>query len=81
MLTGTDRARKYWSDLKKKLIAEGFNELSEKIGQLKMEAAAGNVYEKQSKRKVVITDNFLNQIEKAKTDPPILLQDPPCPTE
>lgn len=36
VLTGTDRSRKYWSDLKVKLEAEG-NELSEKIGQLKME--------------------------------------------
>jgi DNA-damage-inducible protein D len=41
VLTGTDRARKYWSDLKKKLIGEGFDETSEKIGQLKMLAADG----------------------------------------
>ncbi|HLD33138.1 MAG TPA: hypothetical protein VJB66_00280 [Candidatus Nanoarchaeia archaeon] len=34
-LTQTDRARKYWSDLKFKLTEEGF-ELSEKIGQLKL---------------------------------------------
>ena len=39
VLTGTDRPRKYWSDLKSKLKNEG-SELSEKIGQLKM--AAGN---------------------------------------
>jgi len=31
-LTGTDRPRKYWSDLKTKLRKEG-SELSEKIGQ------------------------------------------------
>ena len=37
VLTQTDRARKYWSDLKVKLIQEGF-ELSEKIGQLKLMA-------------------------------------------
>jgi hypothetical protein len=36
-LTGTDRPRKYWSDLKAKLKKEG-SELSEKIGQLKMAA-------------------------------------------
>jgi len=36
-LTQTDRARKYWSDLKTKLIEEGF-EVSEKIGQLKLMA-------------------------------------------
>ena len=34
-LTGTDRSRKYWNDLKTKLIKEGYIELSEKIGQLK----------------------------------------------
>ena len=41
VLTETDRARKYWSDLKKKLTEEGFNETSEKIGQLKMPASDG----------------------------------------
>ena len=35
-LVGGDRPRKYWSDLKKKLIAEGYFEVSEKIGQLKI---------------------------------------------
>jgi hypothetical protein len=34
ILTGTDRPRKYWSDLKTRLKKEG-SELSEKIGQLK----------------------------------------------
>lgn len=42
ILTGTDRPRKYWNDLKKKLAAEG-SELSEKIGQLKMRAADGKM--------------------------------------
>ncbi len=42
-LTGTDRGRKYWSDLKKMLIDEGFIELSEKIGQLKMMALDGKM--------------------------------------
>jgi DNA-damage-inducible protein D len=40
-LVGGDRPRKYWSDLKKKLIAEGYIEVSEKIGQLKMVAPDG----------------------------------------
>ncbi len=40
-LTGTNRARKYWSDLKKKLIDEGYSELSDKIGQLKLQAPVG----------------------------------------
>ncbi len=39
-LTGTDRPRKYWNDLKAKLIKEG-SELSAKIGQLKMQAEDG----------------------------------------
>ena len=34
VLTESDRPRKYWNDLKLKLIKEG-SELSEKIGQLK----------------------------------------------
>ena len=41
-LTGTDRPRKYWSDLKKKLQYEG-SEVSEKIGQLKMLASDGKM--------------------------------------
>jgi DNA-damage-inducible protein D len=40
ILTGTDRPRKYWSDLKKKLLKEG-SEVSDKIGQLKMLAEDG----------------------------------------
>lgn len=42
VLTGTDRPRKYWNDLKKKLQTEG-SEVSEKIGQLKMPAADGKM--------------------------------------
>ena len=42
-LVETDRPRKYWSDLKRKLNAEG-SELSEKIGQLKMRSADGKMY-------------------------------------
>ena len=43
ILTGTDRPRKYWSDLKAKLIKEG-SELSEKIGQLKLQSDDGKKY-------------------------------------
>ena len=43
ILTGTDRPRKYWSDLKAKLKKEG-SELSEKIGQLKMQSSDGKNY-------------------------------------
>ena len=42
-LTKTDRARKYWSDLKVKLTEEGF-ELSEKSGQLKLMSTDGKFY-------------------------------------
>jgi len=35
VLTETERPRKYWNDLKKKLLTEG-SQLSEKIGQLKI---------------------------------------------
>lgn len=45
MLTGTERPRKYWNDLKKKLRNEGYIEMSEKIGQLKMPAPDGKMRE------------------------------------
>jgi prophage antirepressor-like protein len=41
-LTDTDRSRKYWNDLKKKLKTEG-SELSEKIGQLKLKSPDGKM--------------------------------------
>ncbi len=42
VLTESPRPRKYWDDLKRKLQAEG-SELSEKIGQLKMQAPDGKM--------------------------------------
>jgi DNA-damage-inducible protein D len=42
-ITDSDRPRKYWSDLKSKLTSEGFIEVSEKIGQLKMTAPDGKM--------------------------------------
>ena len=44
VLVGGDRARKYWNDLKKKLLQEGYDQLSEKIGQLKMQSSDGKFY-------------------------------------
>ncbi len=44
VLTGSNRSRKYWNDLKKKLITEGYAELSENIGQLKMLSTDGKFY-------------------------------------
>jgi hypothetical protein len=43
VLTGTDRPRKYWNDLKTKLKKE-VSELSEKIGQLKMQSSDDKFY-------------------------------------
>lgn len=43
VLTDSARPRKYWADLKHKLEKEG-SQLSEKIGQLKMEASDGKKY-------------------------------------
>ena len=42
VLTGSERARKYWSDLKTKLSDEGF-EPSETIGRLKLRAPDGKM--------------------------------------
>ena len=57
-LTDTDRPRKYWNDLKKKLQKEG-SELSEKIGQLKMLAVDGKMY----KTDVANTDQLFRLIQ------------------
>ena len=44
VLTESNRPRKYWGDLKKKLRNEGYDQLSEKIGQLKLESEDGKKY-------------------------------------
>jgi len=44
-LTENERPCKYWSDLKNKLIDEGYFEVSEKIGQLKLKASDGKMRE------------------------------------
>jgi DNA-damage-inducible protein D len=43
VLTGSDRPRKYWNDLKNRLTSEGYIEVSDKIGQLKMAAPDGKM--------------------------------------
>jgi len=43
VLTNSRRPRGYWNDLKNKLVNEGYREVSEKIGQLKMEAPDGKM--------------------------------------
>jgi len=57
-LTGTDRPRKYWNDLKAKLNKEG-SQLSEKIGQLKMPASDGKLY----KTDVATTEQLFRLIQ------------------
>jgi len=42
-LTESSRVRKYWNDLKNKLTLEGYIEVSEKIGQLKLQALDGKM--------------------------------------
>jgi DNA-damage-inducible protein D len=44
-LTETNRPRKYWNDLKTKLMKEGYIEVSEKIGQLKLKSPDGKLRE------------------------------------
>ncbi len=45
-LSGSSNSRRYWSDLKRKLVdTEGFAELYEKIVQLKMRSSDGKMYE------------------------------------
>ena len=44
VLTGSPRPRKYWNALKTKLLAEGYDELSQKLGQLKMQSVDGKYY-------------------------------------
>lgn len=43
-LTGSNNPRRYWSDLKRKLLKEGFNQLYEIIVQLKLESSDGKKY-------------------------------------
>lgn len=58
VLTETARPRKYWSDLKSKLKKEG-SELSEKIGQLKIQSKDGKFY----KTDVADTEQLLRIIQ------------------
>ena len=44
ILTESSNPRRYWSDLKRKIIREGYNELYENIVHLKMESADGKKY-------------------------------------
>ncbi len=59
VLTGTVNPRRYWSDLKRKLKAEGANELYEKIVQLKMLSSDGKRY----KTDVANTEQLLRIIQ------------------
>ena len=58
VLTDSVQPRKYWNDLKKKLSAMG-SQLSEKIGQLKMQSSDGKYY----KTDVLKTEDLLRLIQ------------------
>lgn len=58
VLTDSDRPRKYWSDLKKKLKLEG-SQLSEEIGQLKLPSSDGKLY----KTDVATTEQLFRLIQ------------------
>ncbi len=60
VLTDSDRPRKYWNDLKKKLQKEG-SELSEKIGQLKMKAPDGKMRQSCIEKMELFTSILLNR--------------------
>lgn len=57
-LTGSERPRKYWNDLKLKLLEEG-SQLSENIGQLKLKSSDGKYY----KQDVLDTEGIFRLIE------------------
>ncbi len=48
ILSQSQNPRRYWSDLKRKLISEGYSELYEKIVQLKLPSSDGKMYETDS---------------------------------
>ena len=58
ILTENSRPRKYWSDLKSKLLKDG-SELSENIGQLKLQSSDGKFY----KSDVADTQQLLRLIQ------------------
>jgi hypothetical protein len=58
VLTGSERPRKYWGDLKTKLEKEG-SQLSDFIGQLKMQSSDGKFY----KTDVANTETLLRLIQ------------------
>ena len=62
-LTNSARPRKYWNDLKNKLIDEGHDEVSEKIGQLKLPASDGKMY----KTDCASTETIFRTIPRAKS--------------
>ena len=45
VLSGSSIPRRYWSDLKRKLVEEGYSELYEKIVQLKLPSQDGKFYQ------------------------------------
>ena len=48
ILSGSQNPRRYWSDLKIKLVSEGYSQLYEEIVQLKLPSSDGKLYETDS---------------------------------
>ena len=67
MLTDVENPRRYWSDLKRKLLKEGFSQLYDKIVQLKLLAADGKRYATDCAN----TRNLLRIIQTIKTRRPL----------
>lgn len=68
ILTNSTRPRKYWNDLKNKLIEEGYIEVSEKIGQLKMESPDGKMRETDTAEASVLL-RIIQSIPSPKAEP------------
>ena len=76
VLTGSSIPKRYWSDLKKKLVSEGFAEAYEKIVRLKMSASDGKLREtdcastetmfRETGDKVATPENYLDAPESRK---------------
>ena len=62
-LTDSNNSRRYWSDLKRKLTKEGFNQLYEIIVQLKLESSDGKkIYDRLCRYRRSFENNTINPI-------------------
>ena len=66
VLTDSERPRKYWGDLKKKLKTEG-SQLSEEIGQLKLPSSDGKLYKTDSYNPTTFPSNSVYSLAQSGT--------------